>query len=116
MMSRTRYSALFLALTIGVGPATTADAQTWDGGGANDAWTTALNWNNNVVPVNDGSANIVFHGLTRLTPVVNTQQSVNSIGFQSGSGSFDITNGFHIALTVGAGGILNADNSLQTIE
>ena len=92
-------------------------AQTWDGGGTDNNWTTPNNWNPNAVPANNGTANILFLGSVRLTPTINVIQSVNAIGFGSGSGSFTVTNGaFHTHLEVGAGGIINIDNSLQTID
>ena len=47
--------AAFIGL-VGVALPAGARAQTWDGGGADDAWTTANNWNPNGVP---GSADTV---------------------------------------------------------
>jgi autotransporter-associated beta strand protein len=109
-------SVLVIALAAAAGLTDAALAQTWDGGGTNDGWTTANNWNPNLVPANDGTANIVFRGSTRPTPVVFPSQNVNAIGFLSPAGSFNITPGTRAGLTIGAGGITNADNSLQTIS
>lgn len=106
-----------LALTLAVtGLPAAGLAQLWDGGGTNDNWTTANNWNPNAVPANNGTANIGFRGTVRLTPLVNTPQSILSLTFVSPAGSFDVTNGgLHNFLDIGAGGISNNDNSLQTV-
>lgn len=94
-----------------------AYAQLWDGGGTNNNWNTANNWNPNVVPANDGTANVGFRGSTRLTPTINVAVNVRSISFVGPASSFDITNGtFHNFLTVGIGGIFNNDDSVQTIS
>ena len=114
-MTPAHRSALLL-LAAAVGCSTAAHAQTWDGGGANDAWTTANNWNPNTVPLNDGTAAIIFRGTLRLGPVVNAPVSVRSIAFGSPAGSFVITNDdlLHATLSV-SNGVLNSDNSLQSI-
>ncbi|MFO0837408.1 MAG: autotransporter-associated beta strand repeat-containing protein [Phycisphaerae bacterium] len=108
---------LVRTLAVIVVPALAAHAQVWDGGGPNNDWTTANNWNPNVVPANDGTANVGFRGSTRLTPTINAAVNVRSITFVSPASSFDITNGtFHNFLTVGTGGITNSDDSVQTIS
>ena len=67
-MTRMRLAAIVGVLSaMAVG----ARAQIWDGGGTNDNWNTANNWNPNAVPANDGTANVGFRGSVRLTPVVN---------------------------------------------
>ena len=71
--------AAFLASTVAL------HAQTWDGGGANDNWSTSANWNPNGVPANDGSAALIFTGTTRLTPVVDTGWSLSGLEFSSTS-------------------------------
>lgn len=108
--------ALLLAFGLAIANLPTAQAQVWDGGGANDNWTTANNWNPNAVPANNGTAIIGFRGSVRLTPLVNTPQSIQALAFLSPAGSFDVTNGgLHNFLDIGSGGITNNDNSLQTV-
>lgn len=41
---------------------------TWDGGGGDNNWTTAVNWNGDVAPAGDGSSVLAFTGETRPTP------------------------------------------------
>jgi autotransporter-associated beta strand protein len=38
---------------------------TWDGGGADNNWQTAANWNPDGAPASDGSASLAFSGTTR---------------------------------------------------
>ncbi len=85
----------------------------WDGGGTNNAWSTAANWNNDIAPLNDGTANLVFGGNVRLTPSVDTTRNVASIAFNNTAGTFTI--GGPRSLTIGSGGITNNDADLQTI-
>jgi autotransporter-associated beta strand protein len=65
-------------------------AGNWDGGGANNNWSTAGNWDNNVVPVFPTS--LTFAGSTRLD---NTNDlpgvSANSITFDSAAGAFTVS-------------------------
>src|SRR5438093_2390056 len=56
---------------------------TWDGGGANNDWSTANNWNPNGVPATNGTAAIVFTGGTRLTPNLNLDWSISSLTFSA---------------------------------
>ena len=90
-----------------------AAAQTWDGGGINDNFNTAANWNPNAVPANNGTANLIFGGITRLTPVVNLNYDVNGITFNTTAGSFDILQLNNSTLTVRGGGITKDDVDQQ---
>lgn len=53
-----------------------AITNTWDGGGANNNWTTAANWNNNIAPVN---------GNTLLFPT-NVAKQITTNDFSGGGG------------------------------
>jgi len=79
-------------------------ASVWDGGGSDNNWSTAQNWTSNVAPTNDGTADVVMDGTTRLTPNIDVPWNVNSLTFSTNSGSFALGGG---PLTVGAGGITN---------
>jgi len=83
-------------------------AQTWDGGGADNNFNTANNWNPNAVPANNGTANLIFDGTTRLTPNVNVNFDVNSLAFASSAGAFQIQG---TQLTIRSGGITNNRNN-----
>ncbi len=68
---------------------------TWDGGGADDFWLTAANWNGDLAPL--AGNQLVFAGGVRLTPsndfAVGTLFS--NINFDSTAGAFTLSgNGF----------------------
>src|SRR5262245_49581966 len=76
---------------------------TWDGGGgaADVKWTTAANWDNNVAPMNDGTADIVFAGATSLNPDTDVAFVIHTVTFDVTAISF--TNGGS-QLMIGSGG------------
>ena len=101
----------FLLLLVTCLPAATA---TWTGGGGDDLWGTGANWQGGSAPANDGTADIVFDGDTRLTPSLDANWSVNSVTFAATAGAFTL--GGASTLTIGAGGVTNNDtDSTQTI-
>jgi fibronectin-binding autotransporter adhesin len=94
------------------GSAGSALGQTWDGGGADDNVTNALNWSTNVAPVNNGTANLVFTGATGLSPQFPGPFNVNTITFNNLA--FPFTLGGPGPLTVRSA-IVNSDADTQTI-
>lgn len=102
-----------LALAVSLVPTSAAWAQTWDGGGSNNNWTTANNWNPNGAPVNDGTADITFSGSARLRPNANGAKNINSLTFDSAAGAF--VSGGSI-LTINGGGILSSATVAETIN
>ncbi len=97
-----------------LGGADMAIGQTWDGQGADDNWSTGLNWDGDVAPVNDGTAALIFSGQTRTTPVADAAWSLASITFDNAA-----TAGFTVTgsdLTFAAGGsVINDSDEIQTI-
>ncbi|MGJ8652524.1 MAG: autotransporter-associated beta strand repeat-containing protein [Opitutaceae bacterium] len=85
---------------------------TWDGGGANDNFSTPENWVGDIAPSTSGD-DLVFTGNTRLTPSAEQPYSVNSISFSNGAGSFSLGGS---TLTIGTGDIINSSNTTQTIN
>ncbi len=83
-----------------------AIAQTWDGGGTTDNWSNAINWNLNVIPVNNGTADIILAGTTRLTPNVDLAWNIKSLIIDATAGTF-VMGGSQ--LTIQAGGITVSD-------
>ncbi len=100
------------ALASSIGPARAADF-TWNGGGADDNWTTGANWGG-TAPAGVSSDSLFFGGTTRLTPVVDSLDpwTVNKIIFNSGAGAFGIT-GNPITFG-GTGGEVMRNNSAAT--
>jgi autotransporter-associated beta strand protein len=103
---------LFCA-TIGfLSPSVLSAANIWDGGGADDFWGTADNWDDNTVPVWPQA--ITFAGTTRLTPNNNlTGITVNGLTFDAGAGAFNVGGANPIALD---GNILNSSSNVQQIS
>ena len=69
-------------------------AQTWNGGGANNNWSTGANWSGGVAPANPipgaGTADVIFSGSTRLTPVIDTPWNIDSLTFSATAGAFNV--------------------------
>lgn len=63
----------------------------WDGGGNNNRWNTANNWNPNGVPTFASSTDLTFTGATRLTTDTNGNRTINSLLFDANAGAFVIT-------------------------
>ncbi|MEY2509251.1 MAG: fibronectin-binding autotransporter adhesin [Verrucomicrobiota bacterium] len=93
-----------------------AAGTTWDGGGANNLWSTANNWNPNGVPANNGTASLAFAGSTRLAPDMDANWNINSLTFNSGAGAFALSSTGGFVLTIQGGGITNNSASTETIN
>jgi autotransporter-associated beta strand protein len=85
---------------------------TWDGGGANNNWSTPDNWTLDVAP--PAHAELVFAGSIRLTPSndIAADTPFASIEFASGAGAFTLS-GNRITM---AGDLRNLSSNLQTIS
>src|SRR5262249_15596747 len=104
---------LSFALCLSASLVSRAAVFTWDGGGANDDWTTAANWAGDIAPPNNGSADVVFAGSTRLTPNVNANWDVLSLSFAAGASAFNVGGS---QLTIEGSGISNNSSTKQTIS
>jgi fibronectin-binding autotransporter adhesin len=102
---------IFLATIAPAGAGTT-----WDGGGGNNLWSTANNWNPNGVPANNGTASLAFAGTTRLTPDMDANWSINSLTFNSSAGAFTLSSTGGFVLTIQGGGITNNSANTETIN
>lgn len=91
--------------------ANSLQAQIWDGGGGDNNLSTGLNWDTNVAPLTNGTADLTFAGIIRLTPNVSVPLSVDSITFNNTAGAFTIGGS---ALSLGVNGITNNDADLQS--
>jgi autotransporter-associated beta strand protein len=88
--------------------------RTWDGGGADDRWTTAANWIGDATPL--PGDDLVFAGSTRLNPDndFGTDTAFASIGFATGAGAFTLASTLGRRLDL-AGAVTNAGSATQTI-
>jgi autotransporter-associated beta strand protein len=104
-----------------------ATAFVWNGGGANDKWSTGLNWVGGTAPSTSGTS-LTFAGGTRTTPNLDASYSVTGLVFSNNASSFtlgttnsstltslgDVVNNsantqtFNVPLSVGGGVALNA--------
>ncbi len=86
--------------------------KTWDGGGSDNNWTTAANWNGDIAP--SSGDDLVFDGTVRTSPVNDfpANTSFNSITFNLNCGAFSIT-GNSIYLTGGASAITTNHTTLS---
>ena len=73
-------------------------AQTWNGTGADDNFSTATNWSTGVAPANDGSATATLNGSTRTTPVLDQDYSLDSLVINASGFTLDGAN----TLTLGS--------------
>ena len=105
-------SAFILAGSIvGLLTAQSAQAAVWNGGGADDFWTTSLNWGG--LPPTPGEA-LFFGGTSRLTPLNDSTPDTNfsNITFNSTAGAFTI-GGTRIVLE---GDVTNNSTAQETIN
>jgi autotransporter-associated beta strand protein len=89
-------------------------AITWkgNGNGANAYWDQGNNWSSNSSLTNQ---DLLFSS-NAVTCIMNASYAINSITFGSGAGAFTLTSSNGAILTLGGGGIVNSDDSLQSIS
>jgi len=116
--ARSRFSAALVLLLTLLLITTSAPGAVflWDGGGTDNNWSTANNWNPNGAPAQPGTGvdDFQFAGGTRTTPNMQASYNLNSITFNSGASAFTIGSGV-FTLTLQSG-VTNNDNSTQTIN
>ncbi|HRJ71351.1 MAG TPA: autotransporter-associated beta strand repeat-containing protein [Terrimicrobiaceae bacterium] len=101
-------------------PNAQAQTSTWDGGAANNNWTSAANWVGDTAPVSGTSTVLLFTGSNRLTPFADASYNISRIEFLAGASSFDLVGSgtlspFSINGTTTAA-IVNNSSVLQTIS
>lgn len=109
MKNPIRIAAITLAPL--VFPSLHAATLTWDGGGADNNWGTAENWNPDSAL--DNGNTLTFDGTTSLTSNNEATRILadNSIIFASGAGAFDLT-----GAALRAGSVTNSSSVMQTIS
>ena len=86
----------------------------WGGGGSDNKWSTIGNWNAGSGPAPGIGDGVAFAGSTKVTNNLDHSVSIVSLTFNSGAGSFDITN---VASTLTlAGGLTNNSTSTQKLD
>ncbi|PAW79166.1 MAG: hypothetical protein B9S32_04210 [Verrucomicrobia bacterium Tous-C9LFEB] len=74
---------------------------TWDGGGADNSWTTGANWAGDVAPTSSTTTSVTLNGVTRLTPDIASDYSINYMTFDYAAGAF----------TLGGSGVINLNGA-----
>ncbi|MGH7959396.1 MAG: hypothetical protein ACREH8_20630 [Opitutaceae bacterium] len=82
MFLKPRMAAIIAIVTL-ASPWANGAVFSWDGGGADNNWSTINNWNPDVAPANNGTAEIRLIGTVRPTPSVNTAWSVSKFVYTS---------------------------------
>jgi autotransporter-associated beta strand protein len=89
----------------------------WDGGGTTNNWSDGPNWTADTAPVSDSTTQIQLSGSTRLSPVVDSPYTLQSLTFNSGAGAFTLS-GSAITISAASGQpnrIINNSANTQTI-
>ena len=89
-------------------------AQTWNGAGSDDNFTTSANWSGGLAPTNDGSADVTLSGATRLSPTLDADRSINSTltGVSGGASKHYI----EVPLAINGGLNVLADNAFLYLK
>jgi len=103
-----------LALVVLAACGSAVAGTTWDGGGANDNWSTGANWNPDGVPPNDGTATIYMDGSVRPMPIIDTIWSMNMLIFSAGATEFVLSGG--PGFIVREGGVRNIGPNFQRVN
>ena len=89
-----RGATLILLLTSLGGVAQAQTTRTWDGGGADNNWSTAGNWSSDDVPDTTGEAALFTNdpvGQTKLTPNLSADVTIGQLQFSATAPSYNIT-------------------------
>jgi autotransporter-associated beta strand protein len=112
LASRNKSAALAMALLAGLPALASAATFTWDGGGGDNNWSTAANWVGDAAPPNDGTADIVLAGSTRITPNVDAAWNIKSLTF-NGSSAFTLSGS---DLTIQGSGVMTTAGITSNIS
>ena len=86
----------------------------WNGGGANNNWSTALNWLSGIAPAASGTS-LTFAGSTRTSPNLDASFGVTGLVFSNTASSFAIGTANGSSLTL-SGNVVNNSTSSQTLN
>src|ERR1700730_11162505 len=86
---------------------------TWTGGGTDNLVSTNNNWDTQQAPQTGDS--LIFAGVVRLTPTLNSALSITSISFASGAGAF-VLGGTGTYTISTAAGVTNSSTNTETIN
>jgi len=88
-------------------------ALVWNGAGANNNWSTALNWVGGIAPATSGES-LTFAGSIRTSPILDANYSVTGLIFSNNASSF--TFGTTSSTLTLAGDVVNNSTGVQTFN
>jgi len=91
-----------------------AESVTWDGGGADNKWSSNTNWSTDLAPGYIGDS-VAFDTGNQLTTDMDANYSVTGVTFNGGAGAFIIGSSTGRTLTNSAG-IINNSASTETFD
>jgi autotransporter-associated beta strand protein/T5SS/PEP-CTERM-associated repeat protein len=89
-------------------------AYLWNGGGANNNWSSGLNWVGGTAPATSGNS-VTFAGSVRTSPNLDANYSVSGLAFSNNASSFTIGTANASTLTL-AGDVINNSANPQTLN
>lgn len=104
-------SASASAITNALMPPT---AYLWNGGAANNNWSSGLNWVGSTAPATSGNS-VTFAGSVRTFPNLDANYSVTGLAFSNNASSFTIGTANSSTLTL-AGDVINNSANSQTLN
>ena len=107
--SLTKTATANISLTV------TISSQTWNGGdfALSSNWSDGTNWVSGMAPAPDD--NLIFAGVTGLSPVMNNSYLIASVTFSNNAGSFTISSSIGATLTL-TGGVTNDSADPQNLS
>jgi fibronectin-binding autotransporter adhesin len=103
-----------LSAIVNITATVVAGNDVWNGGGADDNLSTALNWTNHTTPALIGD-NLQFSGGTRLTPNVDLGYVVTGVLFTN-AGAFNIGSVSSTLTLTNGNGVVNSSTNTQTLS
>lgn len=85
----------------------------WDGGAANNKWSSPSSWADDTVPAKDGTVVIVMAGTVGLSSTVDQTWDIYGLSFSNNAGAFTLGGS---QLTIRNAGIVNDSANNQTIN
>ena len=104
-----------LSGSTGISVTINASSEVWNGGGANQNWSTNPNWVSGLAPGLIGD-DLTFAGSTALAPNMDANYSATGLTFSNNASSFTLGTANSSTLTLTANGILNNSANTQTIN
>ncbi|MHC5111657.1 MAG: hypothetical protein ACYTHJ_17470, partial [Planctomycetota bacterium] len=81
----------FLGLCLVLGRMSSGAIVSWDGGGENDLWSTAANWENDTVPTSTDEVHITLAGTYTVTLNVDATVASLTLGNATGAQTLEVT-------------------------